>query len=824
MLISLCVVAVCVFSGFGLFHLLYTVRHSRNKCTMTYMWPNYYPIELPSSRLKYELFQYSHSAMDNEDRTYKSGKAVLFVPGNAGSHGQVRSIGKEIIAALDGKGHRKSEIAVYSLDFNEELSGLSGGLLSRHVEFTGDAISEINKLHVDAEILAQRAVLVEKLQGARRALKLLKPPVSEAEETIDVLHTHNTSFFAPLGILTIEDWISVTGTPKLDESIVSSIAISSVDKVVEHITLLKNERKTFDDNHKKALQVKHEIKDDLAQLKLEHHNKQLNFQLIVVGHSMGGVVGRLGLLQVSPTLQQSVTAFISLSSPLSNPVIGADFQMYRLYEEMHRVSDKNRTYLSIAGGYRDTLVKGELTKFKVSSNSASVGTFGLVGISNDHVSILWCNEVVLQISDAIFKIFQGQSKLVLDKFKKVKNPKRGFMQKEQIASSNFLTQYFADVIARKHLPRIPLYAMSLCLVMLAHVSGASTRTVVMWAGVTLLPFGRDVFVPVIMSALGVTFLVMLNIITWGIGYVARRIHQYGHVIGFTVASLIFFRTNGLSFPSNGDIIVMLVFSESICLLVLIICGFSIRIFSHPIDADSLKCLYANMYLVSLAGWIGVLVFNVNVLSSIYRPVLSSVEVMNLMFSVLLMVPVHLHMYLLQSFPRYTSEEKVLDSVIERIREPEPAVAIVPPEQSEFLHSGDSSPCHIATEGEQGKIQYHDAISAELITFKNKEVVQMDEILNSGTKSYHANAVNLIEVDEKLSSISCFRVERVRLGNSIVCQNKPFQVVCLVIAFVFIQLSSSYMFVLSLFAPLLSLYSIKLREDSHSQEIVRRTKL
>ncbi|VDN23718.1 unnamed protein product [Gongylonema pulchrum] len=75
-----------------------------------------------------------------------SGIPVVFVPGNAGSSRQVRSLGSVL--------HNKTEsrrlpftFDVFAVDFNEELSGLSGMYLERQIKYLGEAVRRVKALY-----------------------------------------------------------------------------------------------------------------------------------------------------------------------------------------------------------------------------------------------------------------------------------------------------------------------------------------------------------------------------------------------------------------------------------------------------------------------------------------------------------------------------------------------------------------------------------------------------------------------------------------------------------------------------------------------------
>ncbi|TFK25932.1 GPI-inositol-deacylase [Coprinopsis marcescibilis] len=85
---------------------------------------------------------------------------VLFLPGNAGSSHQVRSIASSAIRQyLSNPNHVSSEFAstsdfhrpldVYTVDFNEDLSAFHGTTLQSQIEYTTQAISYILSLYPD---------------------------------------------------------------------------------------------------------------------------------------------------------------------------------------------------------------------------------------------------------------------------------------------------------------------------------------------------------------------------------------------------------------------------------------------------------------------------------------------------------------------------------------------------------------------------------------------------------------------------------------------------------------------------------------------------
>jgi hypothetical protein len=109
-----------------------------NTCIMTYSRPNYLVVPVPSRlAFKYRLFQFWDQDAGNAGML-----PVLFVPGNRGSFEQVRSMGHEAHASL----------AMYSIDFQEEIVAASGVLLLQQAEFVRDALRAVSVLHVGSNI------------------------------------------------------------------------------------------------------------------------------------------------------------------------------------------------------------------------------------------------------------------------------------------------------------------------------------------------------------------------------------------------------------------------------------------------------------------------------------------------------------------------------------------------------------------------------------------------------------------------------------------------------------------------------------------------
>ncbi|OTA90278.1 hypothetical protein M434DRAFT_78161 [Hypoxylon sp. CO27-5] len=132
-------------------------------CRMSWMSPSYakfndFDTEHTRFATKYSLYLYREQGFDNGPKI--KGIPVLFVPGNAGSYKQVRSIASESAryfhdvlqhdpAALNG-GVRNLDF--FSVDFNEDFTAFHGQTMLDQAEYLNEAIRYILSLYLDPKI------------------------------------------------------------------------------------------------------------------------------------------------------------------------------------------------------------------------------------------------------------------------------------------------------------------------------------------------------------------------------------------------------------------------------------------------------------------------------------------------------------------------------------------------------------------------------------------------------------------------------------------------------------------------------------------------
>ncbi|KDR84062.1 hypothetical protein GALMADRAFT_219892 [Galerina marginata CBS 339.88] len=133
-------------------------------CRMSWMSPSYVlQADFNSSwsplALRYSLWLYREVAWDSVQETgqRKGSLPVLFIPGNAGSSHQVRSIASSatrqyfssphVVSASFESRSLKKPLDFFAVEFNEDLSAFHGSTLESQIAYTSQAISYILSLY-----------------------------------------------------------------------------------------------------------------------------------------------------------------------------------------------------------------------------------------------------------------------------------------------------------------------------------------------------------------------------------------------------------------------------------------------------------------------------------------------------------------------------------------------------------------------------------------------------------------------------------------------------------------------------------------------------
>ncbi|KAI9003193.1 PGAP1-like protein-domain-containing protein [Gaertneriomyces semiglobifer] len=151
-LFSILALAFALYAGEAYFHYGQDVA----ACKMTYMWPGFVEMKdfhVMNSRFKdYKLYLYKER--DRKDKTdTPRGIPVLFIPGNAGSYKQVRSLGSvaskhywNTLKATPNNTNVKP-LDVFALETNDELSAFHLSTILSQASYANHAIQHILSLY-----------------------------------------------------------------------------------------------------------------------------------------------------------------------------------------------------------------------------------------------------------------------------------------------------------------------------------------------------------------------------------------------------------------------------------------------------------------------------------------------------------------------------------------------------------------------------------------------------------------------------------------------------------------------------------------------------
>lgn len=143
--------------------------------------------------------------------------------------------------------------------------------------------------------------------------------------------------------------------------------------------------------------------------------------VIVLGHSMGGIVARTMLIM--PNYQSnSINTIITMSAPHARPPVSFDGQIVQTYKDIndywrHAYSQQwandnplwHVTLVSIAGGGLDTVVPSDYASVEslvpdTHGFTVFTSTIPSVWTSMDHQAILWCDQFRKVIAQAIYDV------------------------------------------------------------------------------------------------------------------------------------------------------------------------------------------------------------------------------------------------------------------------------------------------------------------------------------------------------------------------------------------------------------------------------------
>ncbi|EZA56408.1 hypothetical protein DMN91_009837 [Ooceraea biroi] len=127
--------------------------------------------------------------------------------------------------------------------------------------------------------------------------------------------------------------------------------------------------------------------------------------VVLIGHSMGGIIAK-GALVLTPNVNASYASMIiNLATP-STPALVLDRIFANYYRELenrlHEIKDAGVKVVSIGGGPRDILVTAAQTYDRTADINVLSTSVPAVWKSTDHLSILWCKQLVFPIVRSLF--------------------------------------------------------------------------------------------------------------------------------------------------------------------------------------------------------------------------------------------------------------------------------------------------------------------------------------------------------------------------------------------------------------------------------------
>ena len=393
-----------------------------NECQMTYMRnPGLFPIRLRKpdrSSFKYSLLRYVQLGVESDFRK-PTGSPVLFLPGHLGSAMQARSLGshavqvwQEELAALarspDGAGqttgtHRPLD--VYTVDFNEEWSGISGHHLLDQAEFINTAVQTILSLYS-----------VDNRPPSLEKNALWKRP------THVVIVAHSMAGFAARAALTLDnyrkDTIKTMFTLSTPHQNPPFLLESSAGALYDQVNSVWREAAIF---HKSEAAYERAVEDRKLRVKqaLETAKVEAKAAAAVAEAQRAQELEKNAAGEAAEAVREEGSEEKAVSDslpehaepevvPATIPVVPRPH--YRHDKQLLK-SVASTTVVSVAGGFQDQLIYAGLTRLEgiVDRGLQFLATDLGGGVSADHLAVLWCYQVARPIAAAVAAITKTSS-------------------------------------------------------------------------------------------------------------------------------------------------------------------------------------------------------------------------------------------------------------------------------------------------------------------------------------------------------------------------------------------------------------------------------
>lgn len=184
------------------------------------MWPSYHlhtPDSLSGLGSKYRLYLYRENPPRTEHKRLENARPAVFVHGNAGSYGQVRSVAS--YSWLQHQAHIKAggkdpEIDWWSVDFNEDFSAFHAATLEQQSVYLNEVLAYLLTLYPHLGQAEDVPILAHSMGGVVARLALLQDnhPTPPRIRTLVTLSTPHALPPAPIEA-GLQDIYNLINTP-----------------------------------------------------------------------------------------------------------------------------------------------------------------------------------------------------------------------------------------------------------------------------------------------------------------------------------------------------------------------------------------------------------------------------------------------------------------------------------------------------------------------------------------------------------------------------------------------------------------------------------
>ncbi|KAK4316241.1 hypothetical protein Pmani_012576, partial [Petrolisthes manimaculis] len=385
---------------------------------MTYMFqrPHYIEIELPSdikTRFpQYGLYVYGEGVYSIQ--LYKGvfkGIPVLFIPGNGGSHKQVRSLASVAYRkSLDEKEEREEK---KSSDLKEKSPDLKGKEKSPDLKGEKGGEKSPDLKGKDGEKSPD-----SKGKGEREE----SPDSNGDEKSPDLNYDYESpdlhfNFFS----VDINGELGALYGPVLErQTEFVTIAIRRILELYDDDNGIGNTDGSGDgndgsgDGNSGDGSGKNGIGNTVGKSKVKPES------VILIGHSMGGMGGMVGRAvyshrgggnngsTITPTM---VPLIITQATPHTRPVIVLDQHLDDFYDKVNAYWIMERDYelrdvvlVTVGGGRNDIQVPTTRTNTHLADISTTTADVPFCWLTADHQAIVWCRQLVLATVRGLFDV------------------------------------------------------------------------------------------------------------------------------------------------------------------------------------------------------------------------------------------------------------------------------------------------------------------------------------------------------------------------------------------------------------------------------------